>query len=282
MKCFVVSPIGDALSETRKRSDGYLREVIRPVAEELGYTVERADEDKSPGIVTDGIVNKIIDADLVVADLHGHNPNVMYEVAIRHASDKPLVQMAEYGETLPFDIGGLNTIFYDPSVAGLAQWRADLRTAIGSIHSGARGSNPVARAGLMRALQSQPSGEGVALSALLEEVQRLKYEVRATKSSDGYYRTDNSRLLLPPDQFMYASLANFLMTHPSLSDRRFILRTKDKEVLVSVVPESGGPVKGFSYQFSHEPDVPLHDEVARVKVELLRDIEKMVASESAA
>lgn len=282
-KCFVVSPIGDPLSDTRKRSDGFLREVIRPVAEEFGYTVERADEDKSPGIVTDSIINKIIDADLVISDLHGHNPNVMYEVAIRHATDKPLVQMAEFGETLPFDIGGLNTIFYDPSVAGLSQWRSDLRSAISSISTGAKGSNPVVRAGLMRTLEAQPGAEGVALSSLLEEVQRLKYEVRASKSSDGYYRLDNSRVLLPPDQFVYASITNFLMSSPAVAGKRFLVVAKDRELTVSVLPKGlEGRARTLQYQFRYEPDAPISEEVSRIKAELLRDLESPPVGEEQA
>lgn len=111
--CFVVSPIGSPGSPERKRSNGYLREVIEPVAGKAGYRVERADHDKAPGIVTEAIVNKLVLADLVIADLHGPNPNVMYEVALRHATGKPIVQMISDGEALPFDIGGMNTILYD-------------------------------------------------------------------------------------------------------------------------------------------------------------------------
>ena len=282
-KCFVISPIGEAASETRKRSDGFLREVIKPVAESLGYIVERADEDKSPGIVTESIVNKIIDADLVIADLHGHNPNVMYEVAIRHATDKPLVQMAEFGESLPFDIGGLNTVFYDSSVSGLAQWRSDLERAISAIGTDTRSSNPVVRAGLMRTLQSQPGSEGAALSALLDEVQRLKYEVRASKSSDGYYRLDNTRVLLPPDQYVYASITNFLMSSPTVSGRRFMVVAKDKELVVSVLPKGlEGKADSFRYEFKYEPEANIGDEVARLKVELLRDIERLSQGEAQA
>jgi hypothetical protein len=101
--CFIISPIGNPESEERNRADGILDEIIRPALEPQ-YRVERADHDKSPGIVTEAIIGKLIDADLVVADLTGHNPNVFYELAIRHATGMPIVQVIESGNNLPFDI----------------------------------------------------------------------------------------------------------------------------------------------------------------------------------
>ena len=96
--CFVVCPVGPRGSEIRDRMDGIFNEVIAPVAEEFGYRAEIAIHDKSPGIVTERIVTKLIEADLVIVDLHGHNGNVMYEVglalACRHSSEVLLIRDA--------------------------------------------------------------------------------------------------------------------------------------------------------------------------------------------
>ena len=50
------------------------------------------------------------DADLVVADLTDHNPNVFYELAIRHALQLPLVQLIDSAQDLPFDIKAMRTV----------------------------------------------------------------------------------------------------------------------------------------------------------------------------
>ncbi len=152
--CFMVCPIGPRGSETRDRMDGTFNEVIAPVAEEFGYRAEIAMHDKSPGIVTEGIVTKLNEADLVIADLHGHNGNVMYQMALRHATGEPIIQMIPEGEELPFDIGGSNTVTYDFSVHQLDRWRKDLRTALQTVADGKVGSNPVARASMVRGLQA--------------------------------------------------------------------------------------------------------------------------------
>lgn len=276
-KCFVISPIGDPLSETRKRADGFLNEVIRPIAIECGYEVERADDDKSPGIVTEGIVNKIIDADLVIADLHGHNPNVMYELAIRHATDKPLIQMIEIGEAIPFDIGGLNTIFYDPSVNGLSKWREDLRASIKSVANGAKGANPVTRAGLMRTLKIGSGSEQVALNSILEEMQSLRREIRVPRSITSYasIASGESRLLVTPDQYMYSAITEFLMTTSILRGRKFLVQVEDGIAQVSLLPKNlSGPAQTLKYEFKHEPETALSTEIDRVKEKLLKDLEK--------
>jgi hypothetical protein len=278
--CFVISPIGTASSETRKRSDGFLREVIKPVAEEFGYYVERADEDKSPGVVTDRIIGKVIDADLVIADLHGHNPNVMYEVAIRHATDKPLVQMAEEGELLPFDIGNLSTVFYDPSVAGLQKWRADLRQAIEGSHRVTGGSNPVVRAGLMRTLQSQSGTDGSALAELLDEMQNLKHQVRESRLSGTGRLSGESRVLLLPEQFMQAGISMFLDRSPSVPRRNYIVQVRDNHITVSTFRlPAGGKPDVFKYSFKCEPDAKISQELERIERQLVIDM-KLAAEEN--
>ena len=152
--CFVVCPVGPRGSEVRDRMDGIFNEVVAPVVEEFGYRAEIAIHDKSPGIVTEGIVAKLIEADLVIVDLHSHNGNVMYGMALRHATGEPIIQMIPEGEELPFDIAGSNTVTYDFSVHRLARWRKDLRTALQAVADGRAASNPVARANMVRGLRA--------------------------------------------------------------------------------------------------------------------------------
>jgi hypothetical protein len=111
--CFVISPIGDLDSETRKRSDQVLKHVIRPAAELCGYKAVRADEIDKPGMITSQVIQHVVNDALVVADLTDRNPNVFYELAIRHALRKPLVQIIQKGEAIPFDVAGTRTIFVD-------------------------------------------------------------------------------------------------------------------------------------------------------------------------
>ncbi len=111
--CFVIAPIGEEESETRKRSDKMLKYVIAPVAEERGYEAVRADQISEPGLITSQVIQHVADDDLVIADLSERNPNVFYELALRHALKKPLVQLMAKGERIPFDVAGMRTIEID-------------------------------------------------------------------------------------------------------------------------------------------------------------------------
>jgi hypothetical protein len=167
--CFVVSPIGDPGSQTRRRADGVLREIIQP-ALEGAYDVERADHDKTPGIVTEAIIGSLIDAHLVVADLSGLNANVMYELAIRHATARPLIQMMEVGGVLPFDIRGQNTVFFEDDLAGRSAAIRDLRAAEEALSKNSDIGNPIRRAAQFRALQSSAKPDDRAIGELLQTI----------------------------------------------------------------------------------------------------------------
>lgn len=111
--CFVIAPIGEVNSDTRRRSDQILRHVISPAAKECGYDAIRADHIAEPGLITSQVIQHVVTDPLVIADLSERNANVYYELALRHALKKPLVQIINKGETLPFDIAGTRTITVD-------------------------------------------------------------------------------------------------------------------------------------------------------------------------
>lgn len=112
-KCFIITPLGEDKSEIREKAESVIN-VIRPTIEEYGYKVIAPHEIAEPGLITIQILQHILNDDLVIANLTGLNPNVMYELAVRHASAKPVIPIAEDGTELPFDIRKDRTIFYKP------------------------------------------------------------------------------------------------------------------------------------------------------------------------
>lgn len=111
--CFVISPIGSPDSDVRKYSDVFLEFIVGYSLGPLGYEIIRSDKIPEPGSINIQIIHRLICAEVVVADLTSNNPNVMYELAIRHASQKPAILMAREDEKLPFDIFDERTIFFD-------------------------------------------------------------------------------------------------------------------------------------------------------------------------
>jgi hypothetical protein len=111
-ECFFIAPIGKDGSEERNRSDGVLEFIVARAAQELGLRAVRADQLAEPGQITLQVIEHVLGAKAAVADLTGRNPNVYYELAIRHTAKLPTVLICEQGEHLPFDIAQMRTIFF--------------------------------------------------------------------------------------------------------------------------------------------------------------------------
>lgn len=129
--CFVIGPIGDKGSEERKHSDRVFKNIIQPVViDEYEYKTLSSNKISKPGSITIELINHLIDDFLVIADLTNYNPNVFYELAIRHAAHKPVIQLIKEGQPIPFDIADLRTIFINFDVDIIEERKRKLREQI--------------------------------------------------------------------------------------------------------------------------------------------------------
>jgi hypothetical protein len=116
--CFVIGPIGDPGTEERTHSDWVLQEIIRPaMASFPAFDVKRADEDQRPGQIDAQIINDLLEADLVIADLSTYSPNAFYEIGIRHMTQKPIIHMVLATEKIPFDLRSYRAIKFSIDTA---------------------------------------------------------------------------------------------------------------------------------------------------------------------
>lgn len=113
--CFYIAPIGDDDSEHRMHSDLFLNHIVEPSVKEFDLEVVRADKISEPGIITSQIIEYIVNSKLVIADLSFHNPNVFYELSLRHACRLPTVQLIRKSDKIPFDLDQFRTIQIDTS-----------------------------------------------------------------------------------------------------------------------------------------------------------------------
>ena len=91
-----------------------LKHIIAPACEKGGFDDPiRSDKMDESGFITTQIIDHLIGDAVVIADLSDHNPNVFYELAIRHAFRKPVIQLIQRGEDIPFDVAGLRTVEVD-------------------------------------------------------------------------------------------------------------------------------------------------------------------------
>jgi len=163
--CFVISPIGVNASPQRKRADSVLKHIFKPALEPLGYTVVRADEISQPGSITLQVLERVLESDLVIADLTDHNPNVFYELAVRHASERPVIHAISSEQTIPFDVADLRTVKIAMDLDGAEQAKAEIVAQAKEIEAGRSGTTPVKLAGVLKHLGAGKSDEKVLLKA---------------------------------------------------------------------------------------------------------------------
>lgn len=133
--CFYIAPIGSEGSEPRKHSDLFLGSIVEPALAQFQLKVVRADMIDKPGVITRQIIDYIMRSRLVIADLSFHNPNVFYELALRHAVKLPIVQIVRASDSVPFDVNQMRTIHIDTTdiyslVPRLETYRAEIANQV--------------------------------------------------------------------------------------------------------------------------------------------------------
>lgn len=63
--------------------------------------------------IIDTLYQSIERSDLLIFDLSTMNPNVMYELGIAHALQRPVIVIAQNTESIPFDVRGVQLLIYD-------------------------------------------------------------------------------------------------------------------------------------------------------------------------
>lgn len=210
-ECFVICPIGEAKSDTRRHSDQLLKYIIEPVAKEFGFSeVSRADRLDEPGVITTQIIQRLVQAPLIIADLTDQNPNVFYELAIRHAVHLPLVHMMKAGGKLPFDIAGFRTIFFDlTDPDSIDETKVTLRQQIEKLRSKPFES-PISVALNLQKLEESESPQDRMIADVLVGVSELKADIhrmskRISNSDSGVFTQrymDRIREMLPLSQLV--------------------------------------------------------------------------------
>lgn len=105
--CFVIMPFADPVG-------GYYELIYEPAIKKTGLTAFRADTDIfGTGKIIEQIYAGLKRAKVLVAELTGRNPNVLYELGLAHALHKPVVLISSNEDDVPFDVRHVRVIYYD-------------------------------------------------------------------------------------------------------------------------------------------------------------------------
>jgi nucleoside 2-deoxyribosyltransferase len=120
--CFVIMPIGsdDDYEIHLNRYESIIRAAVQGfrMNGEQAFNVVRADFISRTGSINKKVIEHIYKADAVIADLTDLNPNVFYELGVRHSLRNGTILVALEGTKIPFDVHDLNVVFYKDRVGG--------------------------------------------------------------------------------------------------------------------------------------------------------------------
>jgi len=104
----VIMPFGEAAFD-----DVFVKAIVPAIAA-AGLTTARADRGPQPKVM-EHIWSLLNQARVIVADISGRNPNVLYELGIAHTVGKPsIILRSDEASHVPFDVRHLRSIKYDP------------------------------------------------------------------------------------------------------------------------------------------------------------------------
>lgn len=109
-KCFVIMPFSKTSNTHTESYWTDMFNVVKGIMSDLGYECSRSKE--VPVNMVKYIIQEINSSDIVVAILTDYNPNVWYELGVRHSLRRGTIMLIERGQHLPFDISNYGVIHY--------------------------------------------------------------------------------------------------------------------------------------------------------------------------
>jgi hypothetical protein len=182
--CFIAMPVATSKAHAEFFGDvehwaHVLETLFAPAVEAAGFEVWRPVA-KGSFLIHAEIVRQLAEADMVLCDMSEYNPNVFFELGVRTSVNKPVALVrCNDRDRIPFDVSGINTHSYDPSlkawkhqaeVDALAQHLRDAETSCA-------GTNPLWRQFGMQLTATEPTSEGTKeeamLSVMSDNIERL-------------------------------------------------------------------------------------------------------------
>lgn len=207
---FVICPFGGWF-------DVYHEKIYAPAVKASGLQPRRADDVFMSSQIVNDIWQQIRKAKLVVAELTGKNPNVLYELGLAHALGKPSLLLTQSLDDVPFDLRGLRIILYD---VRQPEWddslRGHMRQALREIIAAP------SHAVLQPFLMDREVEEAPAVSAIERRLIELEQQINATRADSAAFRPSPFVNLFSPSPQGFTP-PSLMFTSPSMLSSPSIL-----------------------------------------------------------
>lgn len=130
--CFVLMPFKPDLDEL------YEKVIRAAVTKTKILRCIRADEIYGPRPIIIDIWRSIRESSIIIADLTGRNPNVLYELGLAHAIQKPVILLSQNIDDIPFDLKHLRIVIYSNTDIGRKKLLEQLHIALKIVNNDVR------------------------------------------------------------------------------------------------------------------------------------------------
>ena len=110
--CFVIMPISDPDGYETGHFQHVYDDLISPACDNAGYNAIRADDVLQTNLIHLDVLKRLLETPMAICDLSTRNPNVLFELGLRQAFDKPVVLVQEKDTPQIFDIAPLRDTEY--------------------------------------------------------------------------------------------------------------------------------------------------------------------------
>jgi len=172
--CGIVRPIADMGNYTAKHWRE-VHSVIAEAVEPLGYTLRLVSESDTSGVILTEIVTNLYEDEMVIVDVSGRNPNVMFELGMRLAFEKPAIIVVDDDTPFSFDISPVKHIRYPRTLryGDIVKFKGDVAAAVtATINAGPEKKNYLQQFGPIKV--TELGSQSIEMSAVAQDVQEMK------------------------------------------------------------------------------------------------------------
>ncbi|MDR3782408.1 MAG: hypothetical protein P4K92_03760, partial [Candidatus Nitrosotalea sp.] len=142
--CYFIMPFSSTVNVKEAEWTETYEKFLRPAMESFGFSCKRSEIGNRP--ITKYIVQDLKNSHMVVADLTDCNPNVMWELGVRHSLSPKTIMIAseKMKGTIPSDLFPYGLVFYKEDRTAYSDFVKDIANVLNKMEKDpANNSGPV-------------------------------------------------------------------------------------------------------------------------------------------
>jgi hypothetical protein len=190
---------------------------------EPSFEIKMVSDSESAGVIHKRIVQSLYFSEIVICDVSAKNPNVMFELGMRLAFDKPTIVIKDDSTNYSFDTGVIEHISYprDLRYGAIIEFKEKLKAKVSATYKASTDGdksisflNTFGPFQIPQLHQESAPAESIMLSMMQEmqaNVERLSRDMRRLRQSDRYVSPKPLRRIIED------GINRFMMSNPSVT-----------------------------------------------------------------